>query len=169
MTDRVWRAGPPEAPAVARLMGEFRDWQGRDTPDDAALRASVKRLVRDPDTDYLLAAREPGGGEEAEAICQLRYRYGLWHSAEDCWLEDLFVSEGARGQGLGRALVEAAAERAGARGCRRIDLDAASDNRAALALYEGLGFSAETPSGARLLLLRRPLSPAPVPRSETTS
>ena len=137
---------------MAALMAEFRDWHGRDQPADGDLRAGVARLIEDSSTEYLLGAHEPGG--EPEAVCQLRYRYGLWHAAEDCWLEDLFVREPARGLGLGRALVEAAAGRARARGCRRIDLDAASDNHAAIALYERLGFSAETSSGAKLLLLR---------------
>ena len=161
MTARVWRASAADAPAVAALMAEFREWQGRDEPADHDLLVGVTRLIEDPGTEYLLGAggardstHATASGLEPEAVCQLRYRYGLWHSAEDCWLEDLFVRESARGLGLGRALVEAAAGSARARGCRRIDLDAASDNHAALALYERLGFSAETSSGAKLLLLR---------------
>jgi GNAT superfamily N-acetyltransferase len=157
VTARVWRAALAEAPAVAELMAEFRDWQGRDAPADADIRRSVDRLIADPATEYLLGASDAGGGPEG--VCQLRFRYGLWHSAEDCWLEDLFVADRARGRGVGRALVEAAIDRARGRGCRRVDLDAASDNRAALALYGRLGFSAKTRSGARLLLLRLSLDP----------
>lgn len=157
MTPAVWVAGLGDAPRVAGLMGEFRDWMGRDRPSDADLRASVERLLADPDSEYLLAsssgAGQPGG------VCQLRYRYGVWHSADDCWLEDLFVSERARGAGLGAALVGAAIDRARARGCRRVELDADSDNDAAVALYERLGFSAATASGATRLLLRLYLTP----------
>ncbi len=138
-------------------MADFRDWQGRTAPADADLRRSVDRLIADPVTEYLLGACDPDG--RPEGVCQLRYRYGLWYSAEDCWLEDLFVTDRARGRGVGRALVEAAIERARERGCRRVDLDAASDNHAALGLYGRLGFSAETASEARLLLLRLPLDP----------
>jgi ribosomal protein S18 acetylase RimI-like enzyme len=75
-------------------------------------------------------------------VCQLRYRYGLWMAAEDCWLEDLFVREQARRGGLGDALVAGAVERARARGCGRIELDVSESNRAAWALYERHGFSA---------------------------
>jgi GNAT superfamily N-acetyltransferase len=145
---RLAEAG--DAALVAGLMADFRDWQGRTQPSDAALHHRVERLIVDPGAEYLLAIT----GGEAEGVCQLRYRYGLWHTAEDCWLEDLFVRERARALGLGRALVEAAMERARTRGCRRIELDADSDNETALALYKQAGFTAETASGARRLMLR---------------
>lgn len=156
MSGPVWVAGAREAPVVASLMAEFRDWHGRDRPSDAALRQGVERLIGEPATEYLLGALVDGG--EAVGVCQLRFRYGLWHSADDCWLEDLFVREAGRGAGLGRALGEAAIERALRRGCRRIDLDVDSDNEQALALYGRLGFSGATPSGARRLMLRRALT-----------
>lgn len=138
---RTWVAGPAEAETVASLLADFRNHMGRDRPSDESLRASVERLLLDPSSDYLLATtqdREPHG------VCQLRYRYGIWHAADDCWLEDLYVRERARGAGLGAALVDAAIERARDRGCARIELDADSGNAAALALYEGRGFSAAT-------------------------
>jgi ribosomal protein S18 acetylase RimI-like enzyme len=136
---RAWLARPEEVGAVARLLVEFRDWYGRSDPPDDTFRAGVERLITHPDTEYLLAAagdREPGG------VCQLRYRYGVWTASDDCWLEDLYVSERDRRAGLGEALIAAAVERARARGCGRIELDVAESNRAAWALYERMGFSA---------------------------
>lgn len=156
MSATVWVAGADEASRVTGLVREFRDWMERDRPSEPDLRASVERLLADPGCEYLLAATEANG--EPRGVCQLRYRYGLWHSAEDCWLEDLYVSERARRAGLGAALARAAIDRARARGCRRVELDTDSDNEAALALYESLGFSAATPSGATRLMLRLHLS-----------
>jgi ribosomal protein S18 acetylase RimI-like enzyme len=75
-------------------------------------------------------------------VVQLRYRWGLWHAGEDCWLEDLYVNEAARGRGLGSALTRAAIERARERGCKRIELDVSQENRAAWELYERHGFAA---------------------------
>ena len=150
---RVWVAGAGEAADVARLLGAFRDWFGRDDPDDGALLRSVERLLRDPDTEYLLGARagEPAG------VCQLRYRYGVWHSGEDCWLEDLYVEGSARGTGLGSALLEAALERARARGARRVELDV-NERNPARTLYERHGFSSYSdPPGGHNLLMRLPL------------
>ena len=135
---RAWLAGPHEADAVARLLIGFRDWYGRSDPPDAAFREGVRRLIAREDTEYLLAAA-PGG--EPGGVCQLRYRYGLWMAAEDCWLEDLFVREADRKRGIGEALVAAAIERARERGCGRVELDVSESNRGAWALYERMGFS----------------------------
>jgi GNAT superfamily N-acetyltransferase len=136
-----------DAPAVAALMAGFRDWWARRQPSDESIGRSVRRLLADPNTEFLLAGDA--------GVCQLRYRYGLWHEAEDCWLEDLFVRDDSRGQGLGRALTEAAIERARERGCARIELDANEANPAAVGLYEALGFSAwQEPPGGRILLMQ---------------
>ena len=74
----------------------------------------------------------------------MRFRYGVWKTAEDSCLEDLYVSDSARRGGLGRALVEAALELSRERGCRRIELDTNETNVNAIALYESAGFSAES-------------------------
>ena len=93
-------------------------------------------------------------------MCQLRYRYGWWYDAPDCWLEDVFVVEDARGLGLGRALAAAAIERARERGCRRVQLDVNEVNAEALALYRGLGFdSMQDPPGGNLYLMTRWIDP----------
>jgi GNAT superfamily N-acetyltransferase len=138
---RTWLAGPEEADDVARLMIGFRDHYDRPEPPDHTFFEGVERLIARDDAEYLLAAAP--GDDEPGGVCQLRYRYGLWTAADDCWLEDLFVAESARRAGLGRALVAAAIERARARGCGRIELDVSQQNPSAWALYESMGFSAD--------------------------
>jgi GNAT superfamily N-acetyltransferase len=148
---RTWVAGLEDAPAVAGLLCDFRDWWGYAEPSDAEMSARVERLMRAGEAEFVLAA----DGDAPAGVCQLRYRYGVWLGAPDCWLEDLFVREPARGGGVGRALAQAAIARARERGCRRIELDVNEDNPAALALYEGLGFSAWVDrAGGRNLLMR---------------
>jgi GNAT superfamily N-acetyltransferase len=123
-----------DAPEVARLICLFRDWQGRSEPDDDTIERTVRRLLADPGAEYLLAGEPPAG------VCQLRYRLSVWTGVDDCCLEDLFVESDERGSGLGRALVDAALERARERGCARMDLDANEANAPALALYRSVGF-----------------------------
>jgi len=152
----VWRAEPHEAETVARLLIAFRNHYGRDRPSDNAMLAVVDRLLESPDVDFLLASAGDDG--EAVGVCQLRYRLSIWTSAPDCWLEDLFVEEHARGTGCGAALVEAALARARERGCRRVELDTNEDNAAALALYRRFGFSERSKGGpGRDLFLGVPL------------
>jgi GNAT superfamily N-acetyltransferase len=145
----TWRASESEADAVARLMLDFRDHLGKTNPDDDSFRASVARLLADPSTEFWLASE--GASEPAAAVCQLRFRHSVWTGVEDCWLEDLFVREEARGHGLGRALVRSALARAAERGCARVELDTNEDNHAARALYESMGFSAESKGTTSLL------------------
>ena len=137
MTD-VRVAGPGDADFVSGLLIEFRDWFGYASPPDQTIRSTVAKLIEDPNAVYLLAGDD--------GLAQLRFRLSVWTGVEDCWLEDLFVRDSARGTGIGRALVEAGVERARARGCRRIELDVQADNTPALALYERSGFST-TPKG----------------------
>jgi ribosomal protein S18 acetylase RimI-like enzyme len=145
----VRRATSSDAADVARLIAAFRDWQERDEPSDASIAASVRRLIADPNTEYLL------GGDPPAGVLQLRFRHAVWTGADDAHLEDLFVSAGARGSGLGRQLVEAALERARERGAARILLDTNESNEAALRLYRSVGFrSGSEESGGRDLFMR---------------
>ncbi len=141
-------AQPDDAEAVARLLTEFRDWIGRPGPDEASIHASAVRLLGDPHTEFLLA------GDPADGICQLRYRHSVWTGSDDCCIEDVFVREGARGGGMGRALVAAAIERGRAHGCGRIEVDTNETNAPALALYRSFGFESGSgePGGLELQL-----------------
>jgi GNAT superfamily N-acetyltransferase len=142
-------AGPGDAETIAGLLCAFRDWWGSTTPSDETFHSTVPVLLEDPRTEYLLVGDV--------GVAQLRYRLSAWTGVEDCWLEDLFVRDSARGTGVGRALVEAGVERALARGCRRIELDVQETNASAIGLYERCGFSS-TPKGAeRTLFLSQAL------------
>src|SRR3954454_22927937 len=126
-------AGPADLETVTALLAAFRDWWGSKTPTDDVFRATAARLLEDPNTEFLLA------GEDG--VAQLRYRLSAWTGTQDCWLEDLYGRDSARGTGLGGALTEACLERARARGCKRIELDVNERNTTAIALYERCGFT----------------------------
>jgi ribosomal protein S18 acetylase RimI-like enzyme len=150
----IRRATPDDISDLTRLIAEFRDWWGKTDPPGAQIRATLEALIADPSTDHLLAL---DGDGNAVGVCQLRYRLSVWTGVEDCWLEDLFVSDGGRGGGHGRELVETAFESARARGCKRIELDVNEQNAGALRFYESLGFTTEPKPPGRTLFVSRPL------------
>jgi GNAT superfamily N-acetyltransferase len=156
MAPVTWRAGPREAETVARLLVAFRDHLGHDWPSDNALLAGVEKLIVGRDTEYLLAA--PHADAPPSGVVQLRFRFGIWRAGGDCLVEDVFVTEAARGKGVARALLELATERALERGCRRMELDVSEANEAGRALYRSFGFrDGSEEGGPRDLYLRRHL------------
>ena len=153
----VWVAERSEAEVVARLLVAFRDHLGKDWPSDNAFLAGVEGLMDDVNTEFLLGT--PHDDAPPSGVAQLRFRHGLWRAGTDCLLEDLFVTEEARGAGLGRALVQGTLDRARERGCRRVELDVNEANPAGVALYESFGFSStDNPYEGRDLYMRLHLS-----------
>ncbi len=74
-----------------------------------------------------------------------------WSPGDDCYLEDLFVDEIARGQGLGRALIEDLRGLCRDRGWARLYWLADRQNTRARALYDSL-----TPSDDHLRYRLKP-------------
>ncbi|TGS71602.1 GNAT family N-acetyltransferase [Mesorhizobium sp. M3A.F.Ca.ET.174.01.1.1] len=59
--------------------------------------------------------------------------------APSCYLQDLFTSRTARGQGVGRALIESVYERARAAGANRVYWQTHETNQTAMQLYDRIG------------------------------
>jgi GNAT superfamily N-acetyltransferase len=152
---RTWVAGPEETDTIVRLLVAFRDHLGERKPPAEEMLASVERIIIEPDSEFLLASVDEGS--PAAGVLQLRFRWSVWKSAPDAWIEDLYVDEDARRGGLGDALVNLALDRARARGARRVELDCLEGNEPALALYARNGFDARSKGGQRSLLLGRQL------------
>ena len=138
-----------DAREVARLLASFRDWYERDEPTEAEFLTGVLRVMESETGEFLLA------GSPAVAFAQVRFRPSVWTQSEDCWLEDLFVSEAARRSGAGAALVEAVLDQAAKRGCRRVELDVDEGNAAAQALYTRFGFRSSKRPGERVFFMQR--------------
>jgi GNAT superfamily N-acetyltransferase len=57
-------------------------------------------------------------------------------SPDPCYLQDLFTAEDVRGQGVGRALIQAVVDWANDHGCDRVYWHTRSDNHTARQLYD---------------------------------
>lgn len=90
------------------------------------------RLLMADERVYGFAARLDG---RMAGIAHYLFHAQTW-SADCCYLQDLFTAEDARGQGVARALIDAVAEAARARGAVKYYWLTKEDNLPARALYD---------------------------------
>src|SRR4051794_39689909 len=131
----VWRADDADADAVGRLLHDFNREYDEPTPEPAVIAGRVRALMDGGEMSVLLAGDGPDG------LAVLRFRPSLWTEGLECYLAELYVVPARRGQGLGRALMEAVIAHARERGADYMELNTAETDVAARALYESLGFS----------------------------
>jgi ribosomal protein S18 acetylase RimI-like enzyme len=130
----VRRAELADAEAVGRLMHDFNAEFDEPTPEPAQIAERIRELLAGGDTAILLAGSGPDG------LAILRFRLAITTPGLESYLAELYVVPARRGQGLGRALMNAAIDEARARGADYMDLGTSEDDVAARALYESLGF-----------------------------
>jgi ribosomal protein S18 acetylase RimI-like enzyme len=131
----IRRAEPRDAGDVGRLLHDFNTEYDDYTPGPEPMGKRIAELLESGDVTVLI------GGDGPDGLALLRFRPSLWSESLDCYLEELYVVPDKRGQGLGRALMEAAIETARSEGAGYMDLGTAETDTAARALYEKLGFS----------------------------
>jgi len=143
---------------LSQLMIAFRDQLGQSAPSATEFRDSIGILLKDPDTEFLVARNVDGA---PLGYAQVRYRYSAWIPGLGAEIEDLFVLPFARRQGIGLELAQSVTERARQRSCRVIGLNTNERNEAALSLYQRLGFAAERAAwnGSRQLWLEKRMEP----------
>jgi ribosomal protein S18 acetylase RimI-like enzyme len=79
-------------------------------------------------------------GGEVAGILSYTLRPSLYHAATSCMIEELVVSEGHRGAGIGSLLLDSIAALARDKSCVEISVSAMTSNTRAIALYKRLGF-----------------------------
>jgi ribosomal protein S18 acetylase RimI-like enzyme len=146
-------AGAADAPAFGRLLRAFNAEFDEPTPDAEVIAERAAPLIESGEVVVLLAGEGPDG------FAELRFRPSLYTGRLDAYLEELYVVPGRRGEGIGRALLEAAMDEARARGAAHIDLGTSEDDVAARGLYESAGFTSRegVPEGPRMLYYERDL------------
>jgi GNAT superfamily N-acetyltransferase len=99
-------------------------------------RSFFLRFLAPSEIGMLLGARE--GGRLLGYAC-LYWHFSSLQAKDSVLMNDLYVEAGARGKGVGRALIEASADVARERGAVHLEWATAPDNHTAQRLYDSTG------------------------------
>jgi ribosomal protein S18 acetylase RimI-like enzyme len=121
-------AGPGDEPAVVELIQELAVTFDAPTMIDEHY---VRHYLASPVSDVLLAF------DDDAVVGLLSYAVipGLFHAADSGLIESLVITEGRRGEGIGRQLLQNAVRTLEEAGCAEISVSTAADNEAAQQLY----------------------------------
>jgi GNAT superfamily N-acetyltransferase len=133
--------GPADLDELLPLMRAYCEFYAA-APADSALLALANALIGDPEREGVqLLARSSGARAVGFATV-----YWSWSTSEACRvgiMNDLFVAEPARGQGIAEALIEACRSECTRRDARRLMWQTAPDNLRAQAVYDRVGAARE--------------------------
>jgi ribosomal protein S18 acetylase RimI-like enzyme len=149
----IRRATATDAAVVAQLLNDFNAEYDEPTVPVDEFAENLRRLIEAGEIVVLLA------GAAREGLAQLQFRASLYTAAPDAYLGELYVIPDRRGEGIGRALLEATMAAAREGGATRIELNTSTDDRAAIGLYESFGFTNREggPDGPVMLYYERDL------------
>jgi GNAT superfamily N-acetyltransferase len=137
----IERVGARDLPDLLPLMRAYCDFY-EVSPSDEDLVAMATALIDDPEREGVqLIARDSDG--RAVGFATVFWSWSTSDAARIGVMNDLFVSELARGQGLAERLIEGCRVLAGKRGARRLTWQTAPDNFRAQAVYDRIGATRE--------------------------
>ena len=135
---------PARAEDVPALLGLFRELAEYEHLEHE-LRATEDQLSQAlfgarPAAEALIAERPtPAGDPEALGYALFFPTFSSFLASTGVWLEDLFVRPSSRGEGVGKALLEAVAALMRERGGERLEWAALDWNELALGFYRRIG------------------------------
>jgi len=154
-------AAPEDVPAILRMIRELAEFERQ--PD--AVSATEADLLRDgwgPEKRFSCRIAELDGAVAGFALWF--HNYSTWEGRAGIYLEDLYVTEAARGHGLGERMIVDLAQLAVREGFRRLDLSVLDWNPARdfyhrLGLQQRSEWLAYRVTGAALLALAARAAP----------
>jgi len=140
-THSIARVGTGDLDELLALMRAYCDFY-EVSPSDDDLLALSRTLVADPVGEGLqLIARDASG--RAVGFATLYWTWSTTSAERIGIMNDLFVAEDARGQGIADQLIEACGAECTQRGAGRLTWQTAPDNFRAQAVYDRVGGTRE--------------------------
>ena len=125
---------PTELEEVLPLIAGYQRFYGAE-PDDERNRGFFSRFIHPSDQGLLLGAWLDGS---LAGFATLYWFYSSTKATDTVLMNDLYVREGVRGGGIGRALIQSALDEARRRGAAHLEWFTAPDNDVAQRLYDSL-------------------------------
>jgi GNAT superfamily N-acetyltransferase len=137
----IARVGASDVSDLVPLMRAYCDFY-HVAPTDEDLIALATALVDDPDHEGVqLIARDAAG--HGAGFATVYWTWSTTSATRIGVMNDLFVAEHARGQGLADRLIHKCRTETARRGARRLTWQTAPDNVRAQAVYERIGATRE--------------------------
>jgi len=136
----IRRAVEADAPAVLGLLRAFSTEVGTNLSEEH-LTAGLMPLIAKPELGDLLVAEQGG---ELVGYVVITWGWGIESGGAEALVDEMFVAESARNQGVGTLLMTSAITKAQEREVKVVFLETEQDNPESRALYERLGFELES-------------------------
>lgn len=128
--------GPDDRAAWEPLWAGYLAFYGTSVPAETTA-TTWARFLDPTEPMHALGAFAPAGAEgRLVGIVHYLFHRSTWTPGNYCYLQDLFTAAEARGQGAGRALIEAVYERARTAGASRVYWLTQDGNTTARRLYD---------------------------------
>ena len=130
-------AGPEHAALIDQLVAAFHLHEGVNVAARAR-RASIDTLLAKPAQGRILLVQRRDGEMAGYAV--IAFGFSLEFGGRDAFLDELFITQACRGQGIGSAALSAVCAWAHQERLCALHLEVERDNTAAKALYTRTGF-----------------------------
>lgn len=131
-------AGPGDLATLLPMVRELQLHEHLPAPG-AEVEAALRALLADPRLGCVFVAEDGG---KAVGYVVLGYGYSLEFHGRDAFVDELYVRDEARGNGVGSLLLDAAEMACRAAGVKALHLESGHGNPRATRLYERRGFRA---------------------------
>jgi GNAT superfamily N-acetyltransferase len=134
---RIETVGEGDLDELLPLMRAYCDFYAV-SPSDESLLAMSRALIADRAFEGVQLIARDGAGT-AIGFATIFWSWSTLSASRIGVMNDLFVAERARGEGVAEALIEACRERCAERGAGELGWQTAKDNFRAQAVYERVG------------------------------
>lgn len=133
---KVRHAVEADIPAILELMRQFAEYENLLDYFEITVEKLSRALF---DAGKFVNCLVADNEERLYAYAIFYPNFSTFRGQMGMYLEDIYISSGCRGQGVGEAMLREIAKIALDRGCERIDFQVLEWNRSAIGFYEKLG------------------------------